>query len=118
LPQSGSVRTHREILDNRIRKQFRRDLLHLLNYAFVGLTSNIELESLALPNRADLLETESVTCACDCFTLRVVDFRLEHYIDHDSGHDGRLPRALLRTAARPAGICRLAPFRDLRHHGS
>jgi hypothetical protein len=85
-----SHRANGEFLDNRICEQLRGKLADPLR---AGRLAELDLEPLALPHAGDLAETKPVTGAGDGLALRVVDLRLEHHVDNESGHPENSTRA-------------------------
>jgi hypothetical protein len=74
---------NREFLDHRVGEQ----LGSQLGDPFLrGRLSELDLEPLALADRGDLTEAEPATSAGNGLALRVVDLRLQHHVDDESGH--------------------------------
>jgi hypothetical protein len=100
----GSVGSDRELLDHRVRQQLSGQLGHPGHDALVGGFTEFQLKSLALPDGENLAKSESAARAGDCLALRIVDFRLQHYVDDDSGHtrqrNATVPGPPLSTTAK------------------
>jgi hypothetical protein len=79
-----------KFLDDRVCQQLGRELGHL---AFRGRLGQFEFEALALPDAGHLTEAQTAAGAGDRITLRVMDFRLEHYVNDDLRHNGSVREA-------------------------
>src|SRR5215472_15792036 len=73
----------REHLDDGVCEQLGRQLGHPLLLYWLG---QVDLEPLALTDAGYLAEAEAAAGAGDRLALRVVDLRLQHHVDHKSGH--------------------------------
>src|SRR5580700_10363636 len=85
-----SERLDGEFLDDRVGQQLGRQLGHLLDRGGPG---QLDLEPLALPDASDLVEAKPPAGASDRVALRIMDLGLEHDVDDDFRHTGRLTRA-------------------------
>jgi hypothetical protein len=90
----------RELLDHRVREQLRRELGHALRCDRLG---EVNLEPLALANALDLAKAEAPAGTGDCLALRVVDLRLQHHVDDESGHIPNSTRARSPKTGRDRG---------------
>src|SRR5271165_7542090 len=90
----------RELLDDGVRQQLGRELGHPVSCDRLG---QLNLEPLALAHTSDLAEAEAPAGAGDGLTLRVVDLRLQHHIDDESGHIPNSTRARSINAGRDPG---------------
>ena len=61
-----------------------------------GRLGELDLEPLALADPCDLIEAEPAAGAGDGLALRVVDLRLQHHVDDESGHIPNSTRASSR----------------------
>lgn len=86
----GSRTVDCEFLNDRVRQQFGGQFGYADSCplrAFCGLTAgDLDLETLALPDRDDFGEPEPVTSARDRLALRVMDLGPEHNVDNYLGH--------------------------------
>src|ERR1022692_615486 len=102
-----------EFLDHRIGEQLGRQLGDLRHRRLVRRAADLQLESLALADAGDLPESQALAGARDRLALRVMDLRLEHHVDDDSGHVTQRTRPGSGSAGRMATARSAGDGRDL-----
>ena len=81
---------NREFLDDRVRQQLGGKLGDPL---LRRLLAQLYLEPLALPDPGDLAEAQAPAGTGNRLALGVVDLRLQHHVDDESGHIPNSTRA-------------------------
>lgn len=76
-----------EVLDDRVGQQ---SFCDLTDHALVNRITDLEFESLSLPDPMDTMVAKPLQCPVDGLALRVGDLGFEHDIDDDPGHAGSL----------------------------
>lgn len=95
-----------ELLDHRIGQQFACQLGHPRERGLVGGLAGLaefDLEPLALADANHLVKAEAVARAGDRLALRIVDLRLEHHLNDNSGHGPQRTPAADRLDPQAAG---------------
>lgn len=78
---------NREILDNRVAQQCASELADPVKRRVVKRAGHLDLEVLALPHRRHLGVAQPAERTENRLTLGVEDFRLQHDVNDDTGHD-------------------------------
>jgi hypothetical protein len=95
----------RELFNDGICQQFGREFGDPVRHR-IGLVNGfceLDLEPLPLSDRENLGEPEPVARSCDGLTLRIVDLRLQHHVDDESGHiPNSTPGTLLNCGRDPS----------------